>query len=144
LKNKNKQTDRQTNKQKKVSETWEMRDSGVKGRDLRCPKVENLPPVERRHQTEGWGYHSTVKNSDPELFLTERTSGRKMEKRLREKLSSDQPTWDPSQGEALRSYNNTYAMVCLKTEILHGCLPINPTSSQLTPNQRTEVGDHCG
>jgi hypothetical protein len=41
-------------------------------------------------QVEGWGCHSTVKNSDPELFLSKRTAGANMEKRLRERRSSDQ------------------------------------------------------
>jgi hypothetical protein len=36
------------------------------------------------HQVEGCVCHPTVKNSDPELSLTKRTTGRKMEKRLRE------------------------------------------------------------
>ena len=43
------------------------------------------------HQVEGWGCHPTVKNSDPELFLSKRTAGTKMEKRLRERRSSDWP-----------------------------------------------------
>jgi hypothetical protein len=30
-------------------------------------------------------------NSDPELFLSKRTAGKKMEKRLRERRSSDWP-----------------------------------------------------
>jgi hypothetical protein len=29
------------------------------------------------HQVEGWGCHSTVKISDPELFLSKRTAGAK-------------------------------------------------------------------
>jgi hypothetical protein len=37
---------------------------------------------ETRHQVEGWGCHPTVKNYDPELFLSERAAGTKMEKRL--------------------------------------------------------------
>jgi hypothetical protein len=41
------------------------------------------------HQVERWGCHPTVKISDPELFLSKRTSGTKMEKRLRERQSSD-------------------------------------------------------
>ena len=40
---------------------------------------------------EGWGYHVPVKNFDPELFQSKRTAGIKMEKRLREKRSSDWP-----------------------------------------------------
>jgi hypothetical protein len=33
---------------------------------------------------EGWGFHSTVKSSDPELTLSEGTAGTKMEKSIRE------------------------------------------------------------
>jgi hypothetical protein len=29
------------------------------------------------HQMAGWGYHPTVKNSDPELLLSKRTTGKK-------------------------------------------------------------------
>lgn len=38
---------------------------------------------------EGLDWHSTVKNSDPELFLFESTAGTKMEKILRKRRSSD-------------------------------------------------------
>ena len=37
---------------------------------------------EAGHQVEGWGCHPTVKNSGPELFLSERTARTKMEKKL--------------------------------------------------------------
>jgi hypothetical protein len=40
---------------------------------------------------EGWGYQPTVKISDPELSLSKKTTGKKMEKRLKEKLSNDRP-----------------------------------------------------
>jgi hypothetical protein len=40
-------------------------------------------------QMEGWGCHPTVKNFDPELFLSKRIAGIKMKKRLRERQSSD-------------------------------------------------------
>jgi hypothetical protein len=43
------------------------------------------------HQVEGWGCHPTVKNYDPELFLSERTGWTKMEKSLRKRRSSDRP-----------------------------------------------------
>jgi hypothetical protein len=43
------------------------------------------------HQVEGWGCHPTVKNSNSELFLSERTTGTKMEKSLMERRSSDRP-----------------------------------------------------
>jgi hypothetical protein len=38
---------------------------------------------------EGWDYHPTVKNFDPEVFLSKRTGGTKIEKSLRERSSSD-------------------------------------------------------
>jgi hypothetical protein len=50
--------------------------------------VETTFSKKTGYQVEGWGYH---KNSDPELFLSERTAGTKMEKRPREKRSSDRP-----------------------------------------------------
>ena len=53
--------------------------------------VESISSRKTGHQVEGWGCHSTVKNSDPELFLSKRTAETKMEKRLRERRSSDQP-----------------------------------------------------
>jgi hypothetical protein len=40
---------------------------------------------------EGWFCHPTVKNSDPELFLSKRTPGTKMEKIPMERKSSDHP-----------------------------------------------------
>jgi hypothetical protein len=43
------------------------------------------------HQEEGWGCHSTVKNSDPKLFLSKRPAETKMEKRLRERRSNEHP-----------------------------------------------------
>jgi hypothetical protein len=39
----------------------------------------------RGHQVEGWGCQTTVKKSDPELFLSKRTTGSKIEKTLRER-----------------------------------------------------------
>ena len=42
-------------------------------------------------QVEGWGCHTTVKNSDPELLLSKRTAGTNMEKSLRRRRSSDRP-----------------------------------------------------
>ena len=53
--------------------------------------VESTSSRKTGHQVEGWGCHPTVKNSDPELFLSKRTAGTKMEKRLRERRSSDRP-----------------------------------------------------
>jgi hypothetical protein len=50
--------------------------------------VESTSSRKTGHQVEGWGYHPTVKNSDPELFLSKRTAGTRME-RLRESQFND-------------------------------------------------------
>jgi hypothetical protein len=63
---------------------------------MKCPTVRrgNLspPPVDRVSRG-GVGLPSTVKISDPIVFLSKRTAGTKMEKRLRERRSSDHPNW---------------------------------------------------
>jgi hypothetical protein len=41
------------------------------------------------HQMEEWGCQLTVTNSDPELFLSKRTAGIKVEKRVRKRRFSD-------------------------------------------------------
>jgi hypothetical protein len=61
------------------------------------------------------GLPSTVKISDPELFLSKRTSGTKVEKRLREQGPVTSPAWNPSQVEAPRIDIITDVMVCLQT-----------------------------
>lgn len=43
------------------------------------------------YQEEGGDYHPTLKKSDPELSLSKRIAGGKIEKGLRERMSSDQP-----------------------------------------------------
>jgi hypothetical protein len=48
-----------------------------------------------------------IKNSDPELFLSEKTAGTKMEKILGKGGPATGPNWDPA----------------------HDCPPKNPTSS---------------
>ena len=53
--------------------------------------VDSTSSRKTGHQVEGWGYYSTVKNSDPELFLSERTEETKMEKILWERSFSDRP-----------------------------------------------------
>jgi hypothetical protein len=55
-------------------------------------------PVERQDIKWRDGVAIPVKNSDPELFLSERTSGTKIEKRLRKKRASDSSNWDLAQG----------------------------------------------
>jgi hypothetical protein len=55
-------------------------------------KLEDITSSRKTgHQVEQWGRHSIVKVSDPELSLSKRTAGTKMEKRLRERRSSDWP-----------------------------------------------------
>jgi hypothetical protein len=81
-----------------VPETWKVRDSqntkeGTLDKMTNSGERELVESTSSRktgHQVEGWGFHPTVKNSDPELFLSKRTAGTKMEKRLRERRSSDQ------------------------------------------------------
>jgi hypothetical protein len=86
---------------------------------MNCPTVRTCRVYSSKktgHQVEGWSCHPTVKNFDPELFLSARTAGTRMEKRLRERRSSDRPKLgDPSQGEAPRPDTITDAMVCLQT-----------------------------
>ena len=64
----------------------EMPYSGEKG------FVGSISSKNTGHQVEGWGCHPTVRNSDPELFLSKRTARTKMKKRrLRERRTSDRP-----------------------------------------------------
>ena len=44
--------------------------------------------------------HPTIKNSDPELFLSERTAGIKMEKSLRKRRLSDRPNKQLKESDA--------------------------------------------
>jgi hypothetical protein len=64
--------------------------------------VESTCSRNTGHQVGRWVCHFTVKNFDPELFLSKRTSGTKTEKRLWERTPSDQLNWNPSQREALK------------------------------------------
>jgi hypothetical protein len=57
-------------------------------------ELELVEPTSSRktgYQVEGWGCYPIVKNSDSELFLSERSTGTKMEKSLRERRFSDRP-----------------------------------------------------
>jgi hypothetical protein len=55
--------------------------------------VEPTSSRKTRNQVEGQSCHPKVKNSDPELFLSKRTAGTKMEKRLKARRSSDWSNW---------------------------------------------------
>jgi hypothetical protein len=46
--------------------------------------VESTSSRETGRPLEGWGFHPTVNISAPELFLSKRTAGTKMEKILKE------------------------------------------------------------
>ena len=64
------------------------------------------------HKVEGWSCHPTVKNSDPELFLSKRTAETKMEKRLWERRSSDQPKLEPiSRGGSKAQHYYCYSVL---------------------------------
>jgi hypothetical protein len=102
------------------------------------------------HQVNGWCCHPTVKNSDPELFLSERTAGTKMDKSLGKRRSSDRPKFQPSSEESPGSDMITDAMVLLQTGASHDCplegLPKSWNSQMqiFRANQCTEAGDSCG
>jgi hypothetical protein len=53
--------------------------------------VESISSRKTGNQVEGWGCHPTIKNSDPELLLSKRTAGTKMEKSLRGRRSTVRP-----------------------------------------------------
>ena len=75
------------------------------------------------HLVEGWGCHPTVKISDPELFLSKRTAGTNVEKRLVKGSPVTGPTWDPSQGGTTRPDS----MIYLQTGAQHCCPLMDPT-----------------
>ena len=79
--------------------------------------VESTSSRKMGHPVEEWGCHHIVKNSDPELFLSKRTTETKLEKSLRKKRSSVGPNWDPDQGEVLRRDTITDVMVCPGVEL---------------------------
>ena len=102
------------------AETWELRDS----QDSKGGTLDAMPYTEERelaepsssrkagHQVRDGVAMPQSKISDPELFLSERTAGRKVEKSLRKRWSNDRPKWDPAQGEAPRPDIITEAIEC--------------------------------
>jgi hypothetical protein len=83
--------------------------SGLKGRDLNKvlysgerELVESTYSGGTGSQVGGWSCHPTVKNSDPEMFLSERSVGSKMEKSLRKRRYSDRSKLGSSSMGGLR------------------------------------------
>jgi hypothetical protein len=65
--------------------------------------VESFSSRKSGNQVEGWRCHPTVKNSDPDFFLSKRTAGTKVEKRLNERKSSDCPKLGPISTEGSKA-----------------------------------------
>jgi hypothetical protein len=86
-----------------VPEIWEVRDSqdskgGTSDEVSSSGERELVEPTSNgktEHQVEEWGCHQ---NSDPKLFLSERTAGTKVEKSPRKRRSSDRPKLRSSSG----------------------------------------------
>jgi hypothetical protein len=97
-----------------VPGTWKVRDtqSSKRGTLDEMPSNRERELVEltscrsTEHQVERWSCHLTVKNSDPELFMSERTAGTKMEKSLKRKgRSNDRPKLGSSSGECPKTWH---------------------------------------
>jgi hypothetical protein len=55
---------------------------------MKCPMAGRRNLMSSRktgHQVEGCGCHPTIKHSDPEFFLSEKTAGTKIEKKTKKK-----------------------------------------------------------
>ena len=78
----------------------------LRTQDLRCNALQwgvgtrrALLQHKDRASSERWVCPPTVKNSDPEIFLSDRTVGTKMEKSLRKRKSRDRPKlWSSLKG----------------------------------------------
>jgi hypothetical protein len=53
--------------------------------------VESISSGRTGHQVVKWDCYPTVKSSDPELFMSKRTAGSEMERRLRKGRFSEWP-----------------------------------------------------
>ena len=110
--------------------------------------VESTYSIMTGHYMDGWDCHPKVKHSDPELFLSNRTSETKKEKRLRGRRFSDQNklgsfSWGVS--KAWHCY--WFYSVLIGWSLAR--LPPERTNKQLTkqiltPIQWFEVRDSCG
>jgi len=72
--------------------------------------IESTSSRKTGHQVEGWSWHPTVKNYDPDFLLSKRTRGIKMGRDRSKGIPVTVPTWDPSQGEVPRSATITDAI----------------------------------
>jgi hypothetical protein len=87
-----------------VPETWDLKVSQDSGRGMldKVPYGGEMEFVESTfkgntgHQVEGGGCHPMIKNSDLELFLSEKTAETKMQKSLRKRQSSERPKLESS------------------------------------------------
>jgi hypothetical protein len=110
------------------------------GRGRECPGWEKWGGGKRGigSGTGGWGGRREAQIasrmngssiSDPELFLSKRTAGTKIEKRLKERWSNDWPdlrsiSWGGCWVGAPRTGTVTDAMICFKMETWYGCLRV--------------------
>ena len=78
---------------------------------------------------EEWGHQPTYKTFDPKLLLSKRNAGTKMEQRLNERLSIDQPNLGFIPRKGTSPYNITDSMLCLQIDTWHGCPLSGSTSS---------------
>ena len=91
--------------------------------------VESTCSRKTGQQLEGWGCHSTVKNSDQNCSCLKELQGQKWRRAWRKGGPGTGPNLDPTQGEAPRPDTITDAMVYLQTGAYHDCPLKGPTSS---------------
>ena len=93
------------------------------------------PSRKTEHKVEGWACNPTVKNSDPEESLSERTAGTKVEKSLRKRMSSYRPKMGSIPREATRPDTITHAVLCSQKGSYQDCPLKAPTSSRKSQMQ---------
>jgi len=107
------------------------------------------PPIER-HQVEGWGCNSIVKNFDPELLMYKKTAGAKIRRHWRKSSPMTSPSWKCILWEGTRAWHYYHCYAVLTLGAWRGCPLRGQTSSWMkqmqthTPNHWTKVGDCYG